>query len=246
MNTPGRTIVFDFDGTISLGDGPVLRYAHHVAETLPPEARARFDAEVSAGLPGVGRSADALDGYALVQTLAARHDVPAAELSAAFLASRAELGGAVAPVTAPEGLAGFLDDLDGRALRVLATNSPDIRIVEALEALGLAGRFDLVITDAGKPGGMHAVLDRVDPGPEAGSPGERLLSIGDLWVNDLAPAHDRGFSTAFVGAEPPAGARPTFSAPDVSGLYDAIDAWLGDSRSAASTGASRPVSAPSS
>ncbi|OUD86718.1 hypothetical protein BC477_01895 [Clavibacter michiganensis subsp. michiganensis] len=73
---------------------------------------------------------------------------------------------------------------------------------------------------------MDAVLDRVDPGPAAGLPAARLLSVGDLWVNDLEPAHARGFSTALVGPGSSDDARPTFRAATVADLYDDIDAWL--------------------
>ncbi|MBF4622229.1 HAD family hydrolase [Clavibacter sp. VKM Ac-2542] len=231
MSTPGRTIVFDFDGTVSLGDGPVLRYAHHVAETLAVDARPRFAAAVAVGLQQVGRASGAVDGYALVQGLAADHGVPARLLSAAFLASRAELGGPHAPVRPPAGLASFLRGTSGRVRRVLVTNSPACRIPEALAALGLDDAFDEVVTGAGKPAGMDAVLDRVDPGPAAGLPAARLLSVGDLWVNDLEPAHARGFSTALVGPGSSDDARPTFRAATVADLYDDIDAWLDDAPS---------------
>ncbi|WP_131798145.1 HAD family hydrolase [Clavibacter tessellarius] len=227
MSTPGRTLVFDFDGTVSLGDGPVLRYAHHVAETLSgDDARTRFAAAVTAGLREVGRPHGAIDGYALVQGLAVQHDVPERLLSAAFLASRAELGGPHAPVVPPAGLGGFLRGLEGRATRVLVTNSPAVRIPEALAALGVAGAFDEVVTGAGKPAGMGAVLDRLDPGPAAGPAAARLLSVGDLWVNDLEPAHARGFSTALVGPAASADDRPTYRATTVAGLYADIRAWL--------------------
>ncbi|MBM7411388.1 FMN phosphatase YigB (HAD superfamily) [Clavibacter michiganensis] len=244
MSTPGRTIVFDFDGTVSLGDGPVLRYAHHVAETLAVDARPGFAAGVAAGLRDVGCASGAVDGYALVQGLAADHGVPARLLSAAFLASRAELGGPHAPVLAPTGLAPFLRGVAGRVRRVLVTNSPAVRIPEALAALGLDDAFDEVVTGAGKPGGMDAVLDRVDPGPAAGLSADRLLSVGDLWVNDLEPAHVRGFSTALVGPGSSADARPTFRAASVADLYADIDAWLAGAATDPSSPHPAPTAAP--
>lgn len=241
MSTPGRTLVFDFDGTVSLGDGPVLRYAHHVAETLPgDDARTRFAAAVAAGLRDIGRPHGAIDGYALVQGLAARHEVPERLLSAAFLASRAELGGPHAPVVAPAGLGCFLRGLEGRAIRVLVTNSPAVRIPEALAALGIAGAFDEVVTGAGKPAGMGAVLDRLDPGSAAGPPAARLLSVGDLWVNDLEPAHARGFRTALVGPAASADDRPTYRAATVAGLYADIRAWLDGTPSPATSSLAAP------
>lgn len=38
---PVGTVVFDFDGTISLGDGPVRSYARHAFARLPAGLRER-------------------------------------------------------------------------------------------------------------------------------------------------------------------------------------------------------------
>jgi FMN phosphatase YigB (HAD superfamily) len=85
---------------------------------------------------------------------------------------------------------------------------------------------------------MAAVLDEWLPRGQ-------VLSIGDVWVNDLAPAHARGALTALVGStsdETP-DVTPTFSAHHLHDLYPAITEWLRDSSSSPSSPA--PLITPS-
>ena len=217
-----RTLVFDFDGTVSLGTGPVLAYARCAAAALSPERAAEFlvavdlalDHAPSGQLPGTG----AIDGYDLVRLLSAEYGVDPATLGGAYLASRELLASDDAPVVAPQGLPEFLAFARDHANIVLATNAPDIRVTEAVAALGLTGLFDAVYTSVGKPGGLDPVLDDWLPAGE-------LLSIGDVWVNDLAPAAARGALTALVGS-PDAAASPSYRADHLHELYPVIAAWL--------------------
>lgn len=206
-------LLFDFDGTIALGDGPVLAYAQQVAAGLGDDGT--FLDDVRAILAAA--DGDALDGYDAVRRVAETRGADARLLSAAYLASRAQLGTADAPITAPDGLAGFLAGVD--AERILVTNAPAIRIVDALETLGLRGLFDRIVTDAGKPQGLEAVLD--DLPVDA-----RVLSIGDIWHNDLAPAHARGQATALIGGFSDPDATPTFRAAEFSTLVPQLEARL--------------------
>lgn len=208
-------LLFDFDGTVALGDGPVLAYAQQVADALGD--RDGFVDGIRALLALEGD--DSLDGYDAVRRAAEARGADAALLSAAYLASRARLGTADAPIVAPTGLAAFLASAGGVAERVLVTNAPDIRIGEALDALGLAGLFDRIVTDARKPAGLGAVLDGL---PE----GARVLSIGDIWHNDLAPAHARGHATALIAGFADPAAEPTFRAPAFADLVPQLIAWL--------------------
>ncbi|GAA4196605.1 HAD family hydrolase [Microbacterium oryzae] len=206
-------LVFDFDGTVALGDGPVCSYARHI---VARDSAVSYEDLIS----DLERPAGALDGYDLVARRARAAGADASTLDAAYLASRAQLATPESPVCAPRGLDVFLAALRGRARRVLATNAPAIRIDEALAALGLADVFDEVLTDVGKPAGMSGYLDGLPAGA-------RVLSIGDIWVNDLAPAHQRGHATALVGtADVPATAAPDHRAAGVADLYEVIEAWV--------------------
>ena len=225
-----RVVVFDFDGTVSLGHGPVRSYARHIAASLAAahavEFLGRFETELTAPDTGSGVTAP-IDGYDLVRLLSERYDVPAGVRSSAYLSSRVELATAAAPVIAPTGLARFLTEARPQAHLVLATNAPSIRIEEALGSLGLTGAFDTVHTSVGKPAGFGPLLDELlallPAGTDAAS---GLLSIGDVWANDLAPVHARGASTALVGGPIPADATPTFRATHLYELYPALQAWL--------------------
>ncbi|WP_323743570.1 HAD family hydrolase [Agreia pratensis] len=240
-----KTLLFDFDGTLSLGVGPVVAYARAAAQQLPAVEAEAFVEAVVATLgehpSGQAPGTSAIDGYDLVRLMSADHGIRPETLGEAYLASRAHLGSTLAPVVAPDGLVDFLSEARQHANLVVATNAPDIRIDAALEMLGLAGLFDATYTSVGKPNGMTAVLDEWLPRGQ-------VLSIGDVWVNDLAPAHARGALTALVGStsdetpdETP-DVTPTFAAHHLHELYPAITEWL---RASSSPFSPAPLTTPS-
>lgn len=231
MNRTGRVLLFDFDGTVSLGEGPVIRYAQCVAATLSQAERSKFLEAVAdqneAGAEPNGSVTSApvpRDGYDSVRLAASVFSIPADTLGQAYRRSRADLASAKAPIEPVPGLAHFLAETRERAFLVLATNSPNTRIPEALHALGLDDAFDDVITSVGKPRGLDSVLDGLQRASTAGP--LRLLSIGDVWANDLEPAFRRGFQTALIGASTPSGAAPTHRALRLDELFPVITAWL--------------------
>jgi len=220
MTDRRATIVFDFDGTVALGDGPVRAYAREAAGLADAEVATAFldalDAEWAAP------RADALDHYDLVRLLATERGIAADALSHGYLASRQRLATEDAPVHAPEGLAGFLATAAERGARlVLATNAPGTRIPEALVALGLGDSFDEIHTGVGKPLGLDVLLDGwLVHGP--------VLGLGDVWSNDLAPIAARDGATILIA---PDGAAPARGVPDhlVTRLEDAyplVLEWL--------------------
>ncbi len=214
---PRPVLIFDFDGTVALGDGPLLAYARAVAaHTASAEA---FVSSVAARL--AAPAGDVIDGYDIVRRLSLDAGVGEAALAAAYADSRTRLGGADAPVSTAPGLAAFLAATD--AERLLVTNAPATRLDHALAAMGLNGLFDRVVTDAGKPAGLDALLDDLGDGVA-------VLAIGDVWRNDLAPAHARGHATALVGGYIDPAARPTFRADTLDELLPALAAWVAAAR----------------
>jgi len=213
----GRTVIFDFDGTISLGDGPLDAYARCVAElagsdTLLDEVAAAR--AVAADQPGTYR-----DGYHAVAAAARAVGIDDATLSAGYLRSREQLATDAAPVIAPPGLGAFLDQLAQHARLVLVTNAPAVRIPEALEVLGADAAFADIVCSAAKPAGLEAVLQQaLATGP--------ALSIGDIDEFDLEPARRLGADTALVGPTALHGAgRATYAAETLDQLYADITAW---------------------
>lgn len=213
-------LVFDFDGTVALGEGPVMAYGRSVAEQLAEPARGALLASLAESLcPVSPADSAARDGYDRVRTLALAVGADDRSLRAGYEHSRASLGLAAAPIRPPAGLATFLTEHAGIARRVLVTNAPSTRLPEALALLGLASGFDQVFTDAGKPDGFPALLATL--GAEA-----PLVSIGDVWENDLAPAQAAGFHTALVGGRRPVEATPDLSGESVTDLLPALTAWV--------------------
>ena len=210
---PRPVLIFDFDGTVALGDGPLLAYARAVAAHA-----ASADALVAAVATRLAApSGDAIDGYDVVRQLALAEGIGADALAAASARSRLQLSTSQAPVTVADGLASFLRTTD--AERLLVTNAPVTRLDEALASLGLGGLFDRIVTDAAKPAGLAALLDTLGDGIP-------VLAVGDVWRNDLAPAHARGHATALVGGYPDPTAEPTFHADTLDALLPALAAWV--------------------
>ncbi|GAA4680617.1 HAD family hydrolase [Frondihabitans cladoniiphilus] len=239
MTVTTKLLVLDFDGTICLGDGPVYSYARRLDEAL-----AARDPEHPAGLVettlrrflGEDVEADEMlvqaletvigspDGYAAAARLAHSRGITNAELSAAYQGSRDELATGSIPTWAPPGLPSFLQSLPDDVLRVLVTNAPEAGIVQQLAHLGLAGLFGELVTSAGKPAGMPTILERLRA--DHGVAADHLLSVGDIWMNDLEPAHRQGSATALIERLPAPEAVPDFRAPTFEDLYEPIGAWV--------------------
>lgn len=216
------SVVFDFDGTVALGDGPLEAYAREleklVGAGIAEACRAAID-DYNTG------DSDHLDAYSAVRTAATAHDVDDDVLSRAYLASREQLATDTAPIHAPDGLTSFLVELRDHARCVLATNAPDIGIDRSLSELGITGLFDAIHTNVGKPLGLPPII----AGYLADGP---TLAIGDIWDNDLAPAARLGADTAFVGPGRIT-ATPTLRGRTLADIYDEILQWARSHRAAA-------------
>lgn len=212
------TIVFDFDGTLALGDGPIVAYARAIGARIGDDSfPSRADAVLAAHATG---EASYRDGYDAVATLAAADRVPAAVVSAAYVDSRALLGTDSAVVSAPSDLPAFLHGIKNRALLVLATNAPGDGVSALLESWGIDDVFDEMHFRVGKPSGLVPILtEALMRGP--------VLSVGDIPEFDLAPAARLGADTALVG---PAAARhdapATMRGRTIADLYEQIAEWV--------------------
>lgn len=206
-----RVVVLDFDGTVAVGDEPVLAYFRGVAGPAAEELFAPWAAS------GTGFR----DGYALVADWARRNGVEESARSAAYAASRDALHSGRAAVTAPPGLAALLRSRPADVRCVLVTNAPVDGIEPVLDRLGLSGQVDELIGDAGKPRGMPAILTSLlgDLAPD------RLLSVGDVWRNDLEPAAAIGAATAFIDRFGLGEGSPTFRGRSLEELLPDIERW---------------------
>jgi FMN phosphatase YigB (HAD superfamily) len=216
-----RTIIFDFDGTVCLGDGPALEYARGVADAHP--SLADLEHRVARHLAGdaLAEFVGAVDGYQAVQSAASAAGVDPARIEAAFRAARRRLAEEGLGVHAPAGFGAFARDLRERGVRMLlVTNAPGEGLDSILALLGIAACFDRIVADAGKPEGMHAVLD--------GIAGEvsTVLSIGDIWVNDLSVPHRRGAATALIDGHGNQPGTPDVRVRAMPDLYMWVQRWI--------------------
>lgn len=214
-----RTVVFDFDGTLALGRGPLNAYAACLGELTTPQVAAACQAAIERFDTGQTAYRDAYDA---VRVAALEFDVPAEHLSTAYLRSRELLATDAAPIHPPAGLAEFLNSLRPAARCVLATNAPDIGIDRSLDVLGITDLIDERHTSVGKPAGLEPIISsHLTDGP--------TLAVGDIWENDLAPADVLGATTALVGVSTTG--HPTMRGATLTDLYDHILRWTTQTRS---------------
>lgn len=218
------TIVLDFDGTIALGTGPLEAYADAVASAA---GDASFAEKARAAVAAFERGESAArDGYDVIGTLAREQGLDADALESAYQASRGMLGSEHAQITPPVGLAEFLTRVRAHARVVLATNAPGAGIQQVLDGWGVADAFDDMHFTVGKPTGLGQILRAaLAEGP--------VLSVGDIFEFDLAPAAELGAETALVGATAERSpALVTMRGRTIADLYGAIEAWAAVAASA--------------
>ena len=183
-------VIFDFDGTVALGHGPVRAYADAIpAERLANSAAFAEQVEVAlAELDDL--TSDYRDGYHAVAELATAQGVSPEALSQAYIASRRLLGTDKAPVHMPRKLPELLHAISEHAWVVLATNAPDDGIEDLLSTWNIRQYFDQLSFNSRKPAGMTQVIE--------GLGARRILAIGDIAENDLDPAAELGAQTLLV------------------------------------------------
>ncbi|WP_261165743.1 HAD family hydrolase [Microbacterium sp. Marseille-Q6965] len=211
------TLVFDFDGTVAVGNGAVLAYARAAARRLGADYLALVERTIAAF--DEGAEPRFRDGYDVVGTLAAESGLDPIGVQEAYLASRAALGAPDATVDMAPGLPELLEQLPASTRVVLATNAPALGVEALLERWGVREHFDELRYDSGKPAGLDPIVrEALARGP--------VLSIGDIVENDLAPAAALGADTALVGATAAgSAAEVTMRAATLAELSPQILAW---------------------
>jgi FMN phosphatase YigB (HAD superfamily) len=233
-------LVLDFDGTVCVGDAPVWAYADAAlaAAAASSSTRAAVRAGLGAYLAGTPEAPVYADGYAAVAALMASRLAPE-ELAAAFRMSRRALAEGEVPVRTPDGLPDFLAVIGPRVRRVLVTNAPDEGVRETLERLGVLPHLDDIVTEAAKPEGWARLL----PAILAGAPASRLISVGDIWRNDLAAPYAAGCGVALIDRFGQQDRDPAhLVARTFEQLYDDLAEWARDPEGFL---AAHPASAPS-
>lgn len=226
--TTGPIMILDFDGTVCIGDGPVRRYAEAaVAHLGRPDADAVRDG-LDRFLAGDPDSPRYRDGYHAVTELTSEL-LPEHQRQDAFLTSRGVLAnGTVFDISAPQGLPEFLAAAGRQVQRHLITNSPLNGVIETLERLGIAHLIDRIDHDAAKPEGLHRLLHTLTSGSSSGRDAESILSVGDVYENDIAPARCFGAITAYIDRFNHNTGPAHMRAAGFPDLYEDILAWADD------------------
>jgi FMN phosphatase YigB (HAD superfamily) len=217
-------LVLDFDGTICLGDGPVLAYGTKAFALLPPPIRELAHDQLRRYLAGdqdlVRRYPD---GYSCVRGQTLGH-LSHGQLTTAYLASRLQLASDDLGTYLAAGVTELLINVGRSVTRMVLTNAPAVGVTETLERFGLSGLLDQVVVRAHKPIGMSDHLDILTSGREPAT----LISVGDHWANDIAIPLRRGCATAFVTPQPRTDEPSHVHGTKVADLIPAIITWARD------------------
>ncbi|KEO81280.1 HAD family hydrolase [Tumebacillus flagellatus] len=120
-----------------------------------------------------------------------------AQTTEAFLATREFMMGPEFHMNRIEGLVDAIaKSRAGGVKQVLVTNSPQPDSEKILDKIGLLHSFDEKIFMAKKPSGTKGVFERIKN--QFDIPYERMLSVGDNWVNEILPAMELGFQTVYI------------------------------------------------
>jgi FMN phosphatase YigB (HAD superfamily) len=132
------------------------------------------------------------DLWAMADVLAMHYGVPRASRSAAFMATRAFMATDAFQLHLPPGMKTCLSSLRSAGLTLVAmSNSPVASVHDVFDELGIRPYFSTIVGDAGKPVGLSTWLSGVaDP--------NRLLSVGDNYVNDIEPALAAGAKALYI------------------------------------------------
>lgn len=130
------------------------------------------------------------DLWGVLSVLAGEYGLSRDERQDAFLATRVYMRGE-GRLAADAALGTHLSALRRGGVRlVVISNSPIDSVEQTLAHLDIRGCFDEIVGDAAKPAGMTEFFER-------GSP-QRVLSVGDNYVNDIEPALDAGARAVYI------------------------------------------------
>lgn len=110
----------------------------------------------------------------------------------AFLAVRELMADPAFPINGHPGLRQLLEQAHERHRLVLLTNSPEPDSKAILRKLNLLDAFDHIGYRSNKPKGLATYLDQLS------GPLDDLLSVGDNFFNDVAPAIERGAQAIYI------------------------------------------------
>lgn len=228
---PTAVVVWDLDGTVYRSTAACRHYARGIAAELAEDRRHAYLAALEDYLAGASGHV-ASDGWEAAVVLAGGPRGASRAYADAFARTRTFMLTDECGLEVPDGLVDLIEQRSDSTRQVLMSNTPAFGVTPLLERLGLLGLFDEIVCHAEKPERFAArlsALARVHDVPPAA-----VISIGDHFVNDIAPALAIGCTTAYI--DPfrvgPNG-HATFEAPRIEDLLPSLAAWLAGERLAA-------------
>lgn len=217
-----KIVVFDFDGTVILGDQPYYRCAEIISKQLNSSDADAFLLKVKAALthsiPFPGE-----DGWNLLSNLS-REYISSDAFRIAFHETRKEMLENDGMTYMPDSVKLLLKRIKPYAVLALASNSPPPYVEPVVRKYSLDSYFSYVRPSAQKPAGFHQMVMQIinqEKLPE----NCRVLSIGDHYINDILPAVESGWDGAFVNPFRLDPRKSTISAENIESLSDWITDW---------------------
>lgn len=174
------------DRLFRFADDRIIEYVDWSGVTVPTSGEGAGGPLFAEGRFNIG------DWWWLPAAIAAHYGVGPAERGRAFLATRASMATGNYRLVPVAGVDTMLRRLRGSGIVLVAmTNSPRETTDDVLCQLGIAGHFDQIVPDAGKPAGLTAYL-------EGGGVARPVLSVGDNFVNDIAPSLRAGDDALYI------------------------------------------------
>ncbi len=217
-------VVFDLDGTLYRGDAPYQYYAKVVSRFLDHEEARIYLRRVDDHLQGHG-TLEAADNWEAVVRLMEPfgEKLSLDQWQEAFRDTRQYMLSQDCVLEIPPEIKTLFDDIRGEAFLALVTNSPYDAAGPLLEQLGLMGCFDIIRTEAQKPGGIVKLVKEIagrDYRPE------RIFSVGDHYHNDIAPGVQEGWTTGHISPRRVFPGPATYQVAQAEELFDAIRTWV--------------------
>lgn len=129
--------------------------------------------------------------------IARHYGMKEAQTTEAFLATREYMMGPDFKMNPIPGLKDAIEASRANGVKqVLLTNSPQIDSEKILDKLGLLHSLDEKIFNGRKPTGTKGIFERISA--QFDMPFDRILSVGDNWINEIQPAIEFGCQTVYI------------------------------------------------